>query len=125
MVNNIHLNRRGFKGDGLACFFRSLQCLQIKQVFERRHSVLNLNPLIINQIDNFGGTSPPISPSKITKPLLSYRLMKVAYGSGNRMAENEGACLLFRQAYPHPPAPSANIVVSHKNIFQNFGERHA
>ena len=64
MVNNIHLNRRGFKGDDLACFFKLIQHLQIKQMIERGSLSHNINLLMEQSDCRFSGcTTPKITPA--------------------------------------------------------------
>ena len=75
--------------------------------------------------DHVPEASPSRSPSVEINYLLLFVNSIISYGSSNRLAEHEVACLYFMQAHPPPPVPSENALVSHKNIFHKSGVCHA
>ena len=121
MVNNIHLNRRGFKGDGLTCFFKTIQHLQIKQMIERGSLSHNVSLLINNRIVDFR-TAPPLnSPPKKLNQLIILSLIRLVYGFRDRMTANNVANRQFCQDIPPAPPPCRLLVHYHpENIFRNF-----
>ena len=118
MVNEIHLNRRGFKGDGIAYFFKPMRYLHITRIIERVRSVRKLNSLIINQLDDFHKALPPIAPPNKINPLLSLILMKTLYGFSNRIVTFEGVIAIRTSVIgPLSPPPSAAPLQTSTKIF--------
>ena len=120
MVNNIHLNRRGFKGDDLACFFKLIQHLQIKQMIERGSLSHNINLLMNNRIVGFRAAPPPKSPPRKPNQLISEILMSLAYGFNDRRTDGNVAKLRFWQNIPPAPAPCRLLLHTTPKIFSEI-----
>ena len=128
MVNNIHLNRRGFKGEAIAYFSEP----KIPQ--EQHRTISAVSTRVQSEYSHTVSSEPELPAVKETVGIEKNISQFLALKSFINFYDNVCANLDFQNSCKNSspvsectlPPPPYRVVAAHrnKNIFQNFGGRH-
>ena len=128
MVNNIHLNRRGFKGEATAYFSEP----KIPQ--EQHRTISAVSTRVQSDYSHTVSSEPELPAVKETVCIEKNMLQFLALKSVIDFCDNVCANLDFQNSCRHsspvsectltPPLYRVLAALRNKNIFQNFGGRH-
>jgi len=124
MVNEIHLNRRGFKGDAIACFFKSELP---REGHSERSRASDRNQSDLLSVENTEKTLPSVKETVCTEPNVSqFQVLKSVFNFYDNLSANlsiQNGLKRCRQALnvPYPLPGQVFATDPYKNIFRNLG----
>ena len=124
MVNEIHLNRRGFKGDAIACFFKSELP---REGHSERSRASDRNQSDLLSVENTEKTLPSVKETVCTEPNVSqFQVLKSVFNFYDNLSANlsiQNGLKRCRQALnvPYPLPGQVFATDPYKNIFRYLG----
>lgn len=124
MVNNIHLNRRGFKGEETAYFSKPKKSQEqhrtisaVSTRVQSEHSPIVSSEFVLPAVKETVCTAPNVSQFQLLKPVFNF------YDNLSANLSIQNSLKRCRQALnvPYPLPGQVFAADQHKNIFPNSG----